>query len=382
MRAVQESKLAADSPTFRRHIDRCLGCRACESACPSGVEYGHLLEAARINVEAARPMGIAASLKRFTLRQIWPYDGRRRWMMLTGRALRASGINRLLIASRVIKFFSPVADTALKLLEAARPAKLRITSSAPADTKVERKGTASIFKGCVADLQPSVSAAVERVLEVNGFNTCSPRSQACCGALHAHAGFLEDARALARRNIDAFAGTAGPVVTSAGGCGAMLVDYGHLLSDDPEYRDRAIEFARRVNDIGEVLREPRLLVVTTDGERVVYDASCHLLHGQHAADDSLGMLTALEGLAMAPLQHPDVCCGGAGIYNLLEPELSGAVLERKVQDILASGATVVATANVGCHMQISYGLQRAGASTVRVCHPIEILEQCYNAAKL
>jgi len=176
MRAVQESKLAADSPTFRRHIDRCLGCRACESACPSGVEYGHLLEAARINVEAARPMGIAASVKRFTLRKIWPYDGRRRWMMLTGRALRASGINRLLIASRLIKFFSPVADTALRLLEAARPAKLRITSSAPADTKVERKGTASIFKGCVADLQPSVSAAVERVLEVNGFNTCSPRA--------------------------------------------------------------------------------------------------------------------------------------------------------------------------------------------------------------
>ena len=374
--------MALDSVTFRSHIDRCLGCRACEAACPSGVEYGHLLEAARINVEAARPSGITSILKRFVLRNIWPFDVRRRAVMWTGLVLRGSGVGKFLIASRVVRLFSLRADLALRLLETTRPARLGITATDGEDKRPERNGSAAVFCSCTTDLQPSVDAAVRRVLQINGIDTSTPRGATCCGALHAHAGFIEEARDLARRNIDAFEGTAGPIVTSAGGCGAMLVDYGHLLASDTEYRDRAVSFAERVKDVGQVLQDPRRVVVTSSAERVAYDASCHLLYGQHAAEDSVKMLSALDDLTIAPLQHPDVCCGGAGIYNLLEPELSTAVLDRKIEDINSSGATLVATANAGCHMQISYGLAREGGNTVRVCHPVEILDEGYRSAGL
>ena len=382
MRQVQEEKLSIDSQTFRKHIDRCLGCRACESECPSGVEYGHLLEAARVSVEMERPSGVANAFKNLVLKRIWPVDWRRRLLMFGGRVLRDSRISTVLISSRIVRLISHQADTALRLLDASRPAKIAIRASPRNETHSEQsQRSVTIFRGCTADLLTSVDASVTRVLRVNGMETNVPGNQTCCGALHAHAGFLEQARGLARRNIDAFAQTKGPIVTSAGGCGAMLVDYPHLLAADGEYREAAIDFAARVKDIGQVLDNPRRVAVTSD-ERVAYDASCHLLHGQHAAEESVGMLRACKGLAVVPLEDANVCCGGAGIYNLLEPELSEAVLDTKIHQIIDSEATIIATANPGCHMQISHGLARAGKNAVRACHPIEIVDHGYRSAGL
>lgn len=204
-------------------------------------------------------------------------------------------------------------------------------------------------------------------------------------ALSTRTGDLEGARRLARQNLDAFAAAANldatiPIVTNAGGCGAMLASYSHLLADDPNYAERAKEFSLRVRDIGQQLHAIGFRNGAAIGfERTTYDASCHLLHGQHAADTSLGMLWAIPELNFTMLAGSDVCCGGAGVYNLLEPELSGQVLDEKLKSIEASGARVVATGNPGCHMQIAAGARLAGMP-VRVCHPVELLDDSYRRA--
>jgi glycolate oxidase iron-sulfur subunit len=243
-----------------------------------------------------------------------------------------------------------------------------------------------LFKGCVTEaLFKRVNDATQRVLEVNRCATRTPDAQVCCGALHAHAGDLEGARKLARQNIDAFtSGSNGtespPIITNAGGCGAMLVSYGHLLADDPKYAARAKEFSERVRDIGQQLQVIGFRNGANVGfERTTYDASCHLLHGQQAADASLGMLWAIPDLKFALLNGSDVCCGGAGVYNLLEPQLSQEVLNEKLKHIAESGAEVLATGNPGCHMQIAAGAQLAGLP-LRVCHPIELLDESYARA--
>jgi glycolate oxidase iron-sulfur subunit len=243
-----------------------------------------------------------------------------------------------------------------------------------------------LFKGCVSEgLFKRVNEATKRVLAANGCATQAPTEQVCCGALHAHAGELEGARKLARQNIDAFAtGSNGsppvPIISNAGGCGAMLVSYGHLLADDPKYAERAKEFSARVRDIGQQLQAIGFRNGVNVGfERTTYDASCHLLHGQHAADASLGMLWAIPDLKFAMLNGSDVCCGGAGVYNLLEPQLSQEVLNEKLKHIAESAAEVLATGNPGCQMQIAAGAKLAGLP-LRVCHPVELLDESYARA--
>ncbi len=239
-----------------------------------------------------------------------------------------------------------------------------------------------LFKACVTEgLFQGVNEATTRVLEVNGCAVQTPENQVCCGALHAHAGDLEGARMLARQNIEAFdANGDSAIVTNAGGCGAMLASYAHLLVDDKQYADRARRLSARVRDIGQQLKAVGFRNGAAIGfERTTYDASCHLLHGQRGADASLQMLGAIPDLNLALLNGSDVCCGGAGVYNLLEPELSEQVLAEKLRNIEQSGATVLATGNAGCHMQIAAGACLAGM-TLKVCHPVELLDESYQRA--
>ncbi len=206
------------------------------------------------------------------------------------------------------------------------------------------------------------------------------------GDLHAHVGDLDGARILARQNIDAVAGSEGnrnaPIVTNAGGCGAMLVSYAHLLAGDAKYAEAAREFSARVRDVGQQLAAIGFRNgAAIRSARTTYDASCHLLHGQHAADASLKMLWAIPELNFALLPASDVCCGGAGVYNLMEPELSGEVLEEKLKHIEQCGAKVLATGNAGCHMQIAAGARLRGME-LQVCHPVELLDESYRRAGL
>ena len=388
MRAVEEGRLAVGSPTFENHIDRCLGCRACESACPAGVEYGQLLEAARVEISRSRikPGGVY-SLLRFVLKHVWLKPKRLRAAFGLARLIRDSGLAGLLLRIGLAREISSEFEFGLALLDSSwsvasvgeSPAG-RMPALRPQDAGAP---TALLFKACVTEgLFQRVNAATERVLKANRCQTQSPFGQVCCGALHAHAGELEGARILARQNINAFGDGSEPVVTNAGGCGAMLASYGHLLAEDEKYSARARDFSARVRDIGQQLESDGFRNGAAIGvERTTYDASCHLLHGQHGSNASLQMLWAIPNLNLVLLRDSDVCCGGAGVYNLLEPELSEQVLAEKLKHIKDSGATVLATGNAGCHMQIAAGARLAGMS-LRVCHPVELLDESYQRAGL
>ncbi|MFY9618773.1 MAG: heterodisulfide reductase-related iron-sulfur binding cluster [Pyrinomonadaceae bacterium] len=398
MRAVEEGRLPNTSNAFRTHIDRCLGCRACEAACPAGVEYGHLLEAARAEITAAtkKPTGVYRLLK-FVLRHIWLKPARLRAAFVFARLFRDSGLPRLLLKTNIPRELSTQFQFGLALLEASRASNRRKsqTDSSAGGTPAYRSQDAGapkanvavqLFKGCVTEgLFKRVNDATARVMEINGCAVQIPKQQICCGALHAHAGDLEGARELARQNIEAFDGGLNgghppSIVTNAGGCGAMLVSYGHLLADDPKYAERAKQFSARVRDIGQQLETIGFRNGANIGyERTTYDASCHLLHGQRATDASLQMLWAIPDLKFAHLNGSDVCCGGAGVYNLLEPQLSRAVLDEKLKHIHESGAEVLTTGNPGCHMQIAAGAKLVGMN-LRVCHPVELLDESYERA--
>src|SRR5882724_4420747 len=384
MRAVKEERLAVTSLTFENHIDSCLGCRACESACPAGVEYGQLLEAARAEIARGqtKPTGTYRLLY-FVLKHVWSKPKRLRTAFTLARWFRDSGLPNILLRTGMAREISSRFEFALALLDGSSAAKetaRKMPANRPQDAGAPG-APALLFKGCVMEgLFKRINEATARVLEVNRCSVQATDAQVCCGALHAHAGDIEGARALARQNIDAFKNNDAPVITNAGGCGAMLASYAHLLEHDEKYAEPAVEFSPRVRDVGQHLQAMGFRNGESLGfARTTYDASCHLLHGQRAADASLQMLWAIPDLNFALLSGSDVCCGGAGVYNLLEPELSEQVLDEKLRNVEQSGATVLATGNPGCHMQIAAGA-RLAENPLRVCHPVELLDESYARA--
>jgi glycolate oxidase iron-sulfur subunit len=393
MRAVGEGRLASDSPAFERHIDRCLGCRTCEQVCPAGVEYGQLLEAARGELfTSGKTRGFSYGLLRLLLKHVWLHPARLKIAFGMARIFRDTGFARVLLKTRIAKLFSSQFEFGLALLASSAP---RLGKSATATDKkrsvettpggVEPAKQTMLFTGCVgAGLFSRVNHATRRVLEANGFAVETPPQQGCCGALHAHAGDLDGARILARKNIEAFSGAnQSPIITNAGGCGAMLASYGHLLADDRDFAEQAVQFSGRVADVSQQLETVDILIPTSVASPteppVTYDASCHLLYGQHAGEAPLKMMGSIPGLNFARLEGSERCCGGAGIYNLLEPNLSGRVLDQKLRNIQATGARTLATGNPGCQMQIGAGAILSGMD-LTICHPVELLDEAYARA--
>jgi glycolate oxidase iron-sulfur subunit len=387
MRAVEEGRLALASDTFTRHIDRCLGCRACESACPAGVEYGQLLEAARARIAAGgRKEGWTSRALGLALRHVWSRPARLAVAFTLARLLRDSRLPDLLLSSKLTRLLPSRIELALALLDSSRPAPPDDSQTTKAEESPSVKSTdALLFEGCVTEgLFARVNRATARVLAANGCGVRAPRGQVCCGALHAHAGDLEGARALARRNVEAFEVEGRPpIVTNAGGCGAMLVSYAHLLADDPAYAERARDFGARVRDVSQQLEATGVRRADAGAVEVTatYDASCHLIHGQRAQAEPLRMLGRVGGLKLVTLEGADVCCGGAGVYNLLEMELSSRVLAEKLAHVRETGAELLATGNPGCHMQLAAGARLAGLR-LRVVHPVELLDESYRRAGL
>ena len=366
MRALVEGELAPTDAAVNKHIDQCLGCRGCETACPSGVPYGHLLEATRATLSGNRHQVARLVLLVFA----------HRWLLRPALALA-----KLLRATRLPALLAKLPGNlgfAMAMLAATR-SPMRRGSYAPDGAGA--RGTVAMLEGCVMDgLFAGTNRATARVLAHNGYGMARAPGQGCCGALHAHAGDLDAARKLARANVRAFeASGADAIAVNAAGCGAMMKDYGHLLADDAGYAERAARVSARVRDVSELLAAagPRpggpLPVVVT------YDAPCHLIHAQRVVTPPLQVLGAIPGLALVPLADADQCCGAAGIYNLVEPDVSARVLAPKVQRIAATGASLVATGNPGCHMQIGAGLRRAGL-TARAVHPVDLLDASYAAA--
>lgn len=402
MRAVEEGRLQLDSLSFRTHMSRCLGCRACESACPAGVEYGHLLEAARDDIaRISRPRGIVSRALNFALRRVWPHPKRLGAAFNLAKLFRNSGLPGLLRRTKLTKLFPRRLAFSLTLLEASAPApisslranrlELKISdelshASSGVETKSPCEDSARkvlLFKGCVTEgLFERVNAATARVLEANGCSASAPVAQVCCGALHAHAGDMEGARRFARRNIEAFEAEGDAhIITNTGGCGAMLVSYSNLFDEDDSIMERARSFSARVRDVSQMLEATGIIraCAPISDAPVTYDASCHLMHGQRAIDAPLKMLASNEALRFAPLEGSDVCCGGAGVYNLLEVEMSARILEEKLARIRETGAEILATGNPGCHMQIGAGALLSGMN-LRVCHPVELLDEAYKRA--
>src|SRR6266545_2140105 len=318
MRAVGEGRLASDSTAFERHIDRCLGCRACEQVCPAGVEYGQLLEAARGELfNSAAKRGFSYGLLRLVLKHIWLHPARLKFVFAMARSFRNSGLVRVLRRSGVAKLFSSRFAFALALLEGSGPKrsaradtsynkKPGAVRASPADVSNELESGRSqnlreetmLFTGCVgAGLFSRVNDATTRVLKANGFQVRTPPEQVCCGALHAHAGDLDGARLLARRNIAAFESNTEPIITNAGGCGAMLASYAHLLAADSDFAERARRFSARVRDVSQQLENVEIKRRAGGSEPLVtYDSSCHLLYGQHAGEAPLKMVSAIPEL--------------------------------------------------------------------------------------
>lgn len=378
MRSLLDGTLAPESDSVETHIARCLGCRACETACPSGVPYGHLLEGTRATLAARRPIPLVA--------RVILSSFERRWLlglaMAGGRVMRATGLARLLARLRGRLGFAMA-----MLASTDRRPEDRASSSPTVSTNASR-GTVAMLTGCVMEgLFAPVNRATECVLAANDFALAPARGQRCCGALHAHAGDDEGARRLARANIAAFErANVDFICVNAAGCGAMMKDYAHLLGDDPTWRDRAAAIAAKVRDVSELLAATNGLVSRAASAsprpggpvrlRVAYDAPCHLLHAQRISAPPLDVLRAIPELELVPLTESDMCCGSAGIYNLVEPDTSDIVLERKLEHIDKAQVDVVATGNPGCLMQIGAGLLRSGSPT-RALHPVELLDRSY-----
>jgi glycolate oxidase iron-sulfur subunit len=370
MRALLDGELALSDSDAGEHLDRCLGCRGCETACPSGVPYGKLLEAARATMAEARALPVAARAVLF----VFARHGLLRASLTLARVFRATGIPRLLgrLKSPIWFPFAMLASTARQTANGAPHA-------AHGEHTVEpTRGSVAVLTGCVMEgLFAPVNRATERVLDEQGYRlTPAPRQQ-CCGALHAHAGDRSKAQALARANIAAFeACGADYIAVNAAGCGAAMKDYGHLLADDAEWAARAASVAARVRDVSELLADAGPRTVVTPPRRITYDAPCHLQHAQRVIAPPLAVLRAMEGPTLVPLAGSDQCCGSAGIFNLVQPGVADAVLRPKLAAIAATHADIVATGNPGCLMQIGGGLLRNGSAT-RARHPVELLANAY-----
>jgi glycolate oxidase iron-sulfur subunit len=383
MKAVVEGRLDAGSDAFHTHIDRCLGCRACEPVCPSGVEYGTLLELARHTAAEAKPQGTMTR----ALLLVMASRPLRGLFFLGGRVLRATGLASL--GARVLPDVGLLRSARFGLAMLAATARwrppatvgAREANGATTDAPLGARRKVAVLTGCVqAGLYGRINDATRRTLEANGFQVVDVSGQDCCGALHAHGGDLDRARDLARANVAAFANTGVElVVVNAAGCGAAMKEYGTLLATDGAYQGRAREFAETVRDVTELLAE----VGPRRGARVdcavAYDHPCHLLHAQRISRPPLQVLAAVPGVEVRMIANADECCGGAGIYGITHPDLGGRIGRDKVAAVRAAKADVATTPNPGCMMQIGAGLLMEGAPE-RVVHPVEVLDESYRRA--
>ncbi len=374
---VQVANGAAITPSYLEHIDLCLACRGCETACPSGVQYGRLVEAARAEIETKmrRPWR-ERFLRGLVFRKLLPS---RQNLEIAGGLLymyQASGLKRLIGMLGVL------------------PARLREVESLAPEIETpfffayygktllaegERRHRVALLGGCIANVSfARLSEATVRVLQKNGCEVSIPANQTCCGALHVHAGIRNQARELARKNIDALLdGGYDAIITNAGGCGSTLKEYWELLEHDPEYAEKARRFSALVKDVNEFLASIELnSAMRSLGITVTYQDSCHLAHGQKIRSAPRKLLESVPGLELREMRLSDLCCGSAGIYNVLHTGMAMSLLKKKMEHVNGTEAGVIAASNPGCMLQLRAGVQKFGHGQ-RVMHVVEILDEAY-----
>lgn len=379
MLGLAEGKIEP-TETVRKHLDLCLDCRGCETACPSGVIYHELIEETRARLNDSRSLPLQGRLVRWLFFNIFTRPSRLKLALLPARVLQKPGIYALL---RKVGLFN-LLPLQLRKMEQMLPSRgplwpvrlpevLQPTHRASASTTI-----IGFFPGCIGSvLYDSVNRKAVELLVAGGAEVRVPRAQSCCGAIHHHNGQHDPAAEMARKNIDAFCPPEGTdvdwIVTDIAGCGAMLRDYPHLLRDDPAYAQRAVEFASKVRDISEMLLElplpePRHAIAM----KVTYHDACHLAHAQKVTAAPRALLAKIPGLMLLPLPENDMCCGAAGTYNLEHPEMSTRLAHRKLANIATTGAELCITGNVGCAMQIQSQAIAEGKK-LKVMHPVELL---------
>ena len=366
MKRVEQQSTSLDADVVR-HLDLCLGCRACETACPSGVEYGALIEGARRHLAVAAPRKLMERWKRGLLARLLPDAERLSPLADLVRLSVKLGLPRLARARWAPMGLRRLAALAPDAVRGRRPRAILEPVGLP-------RATVALLTGCVAQaLFPRINELTAKLLVLAGYRVLVPRGQVCCGALSAHLGEARDAERWARRNVNAFSRSEPDfVVTNAAGCGAMMREYGRWLGGDAGYASSAHALAAKVRDVTQLLAAAPLPAKRAVPARIVYHDACHLAHGQGVRAEPRALLRAIPGVELLELGDGEICCGSAGTYNLTEPEMAWRLGERKAKAVMATGADMVAAANPGCILQIRAALRLNGRD-LPVLHPVEIL---------
>lgn len=379
IKSVSEGSLDLFDPTFQEEMYFCLNCRACEAACPSGVKYGELVETARAQIESKTKRSVKVRAAR-TVAFRGAFSSPRRFRMLSAglRFYQRGGLRTVARKSGVIKAFGLEQKEAL--LPELSSAFLR-TGREYWPAEGTRRGTVALLAGCImSTAYADVHRATSRVLARNGFDVVVPDGQGCCGALSVHSGDLDGGRSMARKNVDILGRREyDAVIVNAAGCGAAMKEYDFLLRDDPSYAEPARRFSGKVRDVTEFLATEGLSVMPGPLDlTVTYQEPCHLVHAQRVSAQPRELLSSIPGLTLVEMPESSLCCGSAGIYNLLQPEASSALLERKLNNAATTGARTIVSANPGCMLQLVAGL-RARGEDVEVVHIMTLLDRAYEA---
>ncbi len=375
------------SATSVEHFDSCLGCLACVTTCPSGVQYDQLIAATRPQVERNHDRSLGDRLFRQLIFSLFPYPERLRMLLAPLWLYQKSGIPQLIRATGLLKRISPRLAAMETLLPTVTAQSFQDNLPTVVAAQGQQRYRVGMILGCVQRLFFSdVNEATARVLSANGCEVVIPKSQGCCAALPQHQGQTEQAQALARQMIDSFENTnVDYVIINAAGCGHTLKEYGHILQDDPLYRDRAIAFAEKVRDVQEFLAMIGLTAplspLQAEPLTLVYQDACHLLHGQKISLQPRQLLRQIPGVTLREPVDAALCCGSAGVYNMLQPEVAEELGQQKVSNLLNTGATLIASSNPGCSLQILKHLQTQGKS-IQVMHPIRLLDYSIRGVQL
>lgn len=379
MKAVVDGLIEPDED-FERSLDLCLGCRACEPVCPSGVNYGHLLEEARDIVNQNKKFSMPVRVvRKAVFKGLFPHQNRMRGLTGLIGFYQRSGLQKVARGTGVMKLFPESLATMEKVLPKVPTMKEMKNRPEHLEAIGTKTHKVAFFSGCLMDTMfLETNNATMKLLQLAGCEIVIPKEQACCGALHGHSGEKDDAKALARRNIKAFEDTGVDfIITNAGGCGAFLVDYDHLLKDEPEWNERAKAFTDKIKDISQILVEVGFhekVKLELPHQVVTYQDSCHLRNVMKTASAPRTLLKAINGVEFREMLNADRCCGSAGIYNIVESEMSMQLLDSKMVNAKATHATTIVTANPGCLLQMKLGIEREGlSSSMRGVHIVDLL---------
>ncbi|MGK7927527.1 MAG: (Fe-S)-binding protein [Spirulina sp.] len=387
MDAIKKGEGVLDE-TATQHFDSCLGCLACVSTCPSGVQYDRLISATRPQVERNQPRNWSDRFFRAIIFNLFPYPFRLRFLLIFLWIYQIIGLQKLVRSTGLLEKISPrlaAMESVLPSISLGNIFDNDFPETIP--QKGKKRYRVGVILGCVQRLFFSpVNEATVRVLTANGCEVVIPKNQGCCSALPTHQGQEKQSQELARNLIDSFADTnVDAIIINAAGCGHTLKEYGHILKDDPQYYQKAKAFSAKVKDINEFLAEAGItakLSPLTDGELpIVYQDACHLLHGQKISLQPRQLLQQIPGVKIIEPLDAALCCGSAGVYNLLNPEVADELGQQKVENLLNTKAELIASANPGCSLQIAKHLRKQGKKMM-LMHPIELLDRSIRGIKL